>query len=59
MDQQMPRQMWGRKVSCGPVACRSTAGRAVCSEDSGQTIDPVETRTRLQRKSAERRKPKA
>jgi antitoxin ParD1/3/4 len=33
--------------------------RRLASLDSGQTIDPVETRTRLQSKSAERRKPKA
>jgi antitoxin ParD1/3/4 len=32
--------------------------RRLASLDSGETVDPAEARTRLQRKSAERRKPK-
>jgi hypothetical protein len=34
-------------------------GRRLASLDRGETVDPVEARARLQRKSAERRKPKA
>ena len=33
--------------------------RRLASLDRGETVDPVESRARLQRKSAERRKPKA
>jgi antitoxin ParD1/3/4 len=32
-------------------------GRRLASLDRGETVDPVESRARLQRKSAERRKP--
>ena len=34
-------------------------GRRLASLDRGETADPAETRARLQRKSAERRKPRA
>jgi antitoxin ParD1/3/4 len=34
-------------------------GRRLASLDRGETVAPVEARDRLQRKSAERRKPKA
>jgi antitoxin ParD1/3/4 len=34
-------------------------GRRLASLDRGETVDPVESRARLQRKSAERRKPVA
>ena len=34
-------------------------GRRVASFNRGETVDPVESRARLQRKSAERRKPRA
>ena len=34
-------------------------GRRLASLDHGETVDPVESRARLQRKSAERRKPRA
>jgi antitoxin ParD1/3/4 len=34
-------------------------GRRLASLDRGETIDPAESRVRLQRKSSERRKPKA
>lgn len=34
-------------------------GRRLASLDRGETVDPVESRARLQRKSAERRKPRA
>jgi antitoxin ParD1/3/4 len=33
-------------------------GRRLASLDRGETVDPAETRARLQRKSAERRKPR-
>lgn len=32
-------------------------GRRLASLDRGETVDPAQTRARLQRKSAERRKP--
>ncbi len=34
-------------------------GRRLASLDRGETVDPVESRARLQRKSAERRKSRA
>ena len=34
-------------------------GRRLASLDRGETVDPVASRARLQRKSAERRKPRA
>ena len=34
-------------------------GRRLASLDRGETVDPAESRARLQRKSAERRKPRA
>jgi antitoxin ParD1/3/4 len=34
-------------------------GRRLASLDRGETVDPAEARARLQRKSVERRKPKA
>ena len=34
-------------------------GRRLASLDRGETVDPVQSRARLQRKSAERRKPRA
>jgi len=34
-------------------------GRRLASLDRGETVDPVEVRARLQRKSVERRKPRA
>jgi antitoxin ParD1/3/4 len=34
-------------------------GRRLASLDRGETVDPVQARARLQRKSASRRKPKA
>jgi antitoxin ParD1/3/4 len=34
-------------------------GRRLASLDRGETVDPVEARARLQRKSAERQKPQA
>lgn len=34
-------------------------GRRLATLDRGQTVDPAQTRARLQRKSTERRKPRA
>lgn len=41
------------------VEFNGESGRRLASLDRGETIDPVESRARLQRKSAERRKPYA
>jgi antitoxin ParD1/3/4 len=37
----------------------SELGRRLASLDRGETVDPAHARTRLQRKSRERRKPRA
>jgi antitoxin ParD1/3/4 len=41
------------------AAFNGELGRRLASLDRGETVDPVQSRARLQRKSADRRKPRA